>query len=357
MTQDELQNEVIDKTVGFFSKEKCGFLDLAMRTGKTRISILSMKDLLYPDSRVLICYPDNKLKYVWIDEFNKWCPNISLNITYTNFSSVKKYTKEFFDLIVCDEFHALSPAEEEYIKEIDCGWSLFLSGTISGETKKKWPDFKEIYKFTTLQGIDNQILADYQITVHLVDLDNIIKTPNKKGKLITEKQRYDNYSYVIKQMQIDGKNAMHLALARNRLSLSSIGKLGYTKKLLVEKMQQKRTLIFTGLSEVADQFPCSYHSKNKDDTWYRAFLNEEVTWLALAEMGKMGVTYPNLDSVILLNFTYNAEMSSQLLNRAIQLDYKGKIADLHVICLNEPPEIKKVKESLSMLDSNKIKYI
>jgi hypothetical protein len=64
-----------------------------------------------------------------------------------------------------------------------------------------------------------------------------------------------------------------------------------------------------------------------------------------------------LDSVILLNFTYNAEESSQILNRAIKLDYQGKVADLHIICLNEAAEIKKIKESLSMLDQTKINYL
>jgi hypothetical protein len=71
----------------------------------------------------------------------------------------------------------------------------------------------------------------------------------------------------------------------------------------------------------------------------------------------MGVTYKDLDSVILLNFTYNAEESSRILNRAIKLDYNGKVADLHILCLNEPPELKKIKESLSMLDQSKIKYV
>jgi hypothetical protein len=74
-------------------------------------------------------------------------------------------------------------------------------------------------------------------------------------------------------------------------------------------------------------------------------------------MGKVGVTYPKLDCVILLNFTYNAEESSQILNRAIKLDYADKVADLHVIALKEPAEIKKIKESLSMLDQKKIKYV
>ncbi len=361
MTQDELQDLTIQKVVDFFynGANKKGYLDLAMRSGKTKIAIMAMEILLYPDSKILISYPDNKLKHTWMGEFEKWSPGMpsNLKITYTNFSSLKKYTEEFFDVVIVDEFHSLSEAEANYVREIICGWNLFLSGTVSKETKDKWPDFKEIAKYTTLDGISDGILSDYIISVHLVALDNIIKSPNKKGKLLTEKQKYDNYSYVITQMQRDGRNAMHLALARNRLSLSSIGKMAYLRNLLIT-LEGKRIVVFTGLTEVADAIGIpSYHNKSEDDSVYKDFLDKKINQLALAAMGKVGVTYPDLDSVILLNFTYNKEESSQILNRAIKLDYKDKVADLHVICLNEPAELKKVKESLSMLDNSKIKYV
>lgn len=357
MTQDELQRDVIAKSVKFFKTENKGYLDLAMRSGKTRISIEIMREICPMNAYILIAYPDNKLEQTWKDELEKWGYR-NKNIEFVNFSSLKKKTRNSYNTFICDEFHALSENEANLVDEItlNCLHNLFLSGTVSSETKKKWPKFKEIYKYTTNEGITHGILADYQITVHLVDLDTKVKTLNKKGKLLTEKQKYDNYSYVISQMQRDGRNAMHLALARNRLSLSSIGKMEYAKNLL-QKLKDKRVVIFTGLAEVADNLGIpSYHYK-MDDWNFQYFQNKTINQLALAAMGKMGVTYPDLDSVILLNFTYNKEESSQILNRAIKLDYKTKIADLHVICLNEPAELKKVKESLSMLDQSKIKYL
>ncbi len=355
MTQDELQEEVVDKSLKFYSDNIKGYLDLAMRSGKTKISIDIFK-ALYSNPHILIAYPDNKLKETWQNECIKWKYS-NPNIRYTNFSSLKKCDDQDYDIFLCDEFHNLSENEAKLANKIRASAYLFLSGTISKETKEKWPEFKEIYKFTTLQGIDNKILADYTITVHLVNLDNTIKSPNKKGKLLTEKQKYDNLSFVIQQMKYKGQNFMHLALSRNRLSLSSIGKMTYLKKLLLQ-LKEKRVLVFTGLADVADSIGIpSYHSKSTDNDSFEDFQLLRINHLALAEMGKMGVTYDNLDSVILLNFTYNAEMSSQLLNRAIMLDYHEKVADLHVICLNEPAELKKVKESLSMLDQSKIKYI
>ena len=237
-----------------------------------------------------------------------------------------------------------------------CTYTLGLSGTVSSDTDMEW-DLTEIASYTTEEGINDGILANYQITVHYVELDNVIKTKDKKGKLKTERERYSGYTWVIESKKRMRQDFMFLALARNRLSLSSIGKMNYVKKLL-QKLSDKRVLVFTGLADVADKLGIpSYHSKSKDDSGYTEFQSGTNNHLALAAMGKVGVTYTDLDSVILLNFTYNAEETSQILNRAIKLDYHGKIADLHIICLREEPEMKKLKESLSMLDQTKIKYI
>jgi superfamily II DNA or RNA helicase len=359
--QTEIQEGIIKKALEFFNTERFGYIDGAMRLGKIKIALEILKRLFpgkYQPS-IMVAYPDNKIKVSWQQDSIRWGYDDS-EILYTNFSSLHKYTERVFDIFIIDEFHAASPLERDYCQQIMTNskttLTLALSGTISQDTKDAW-GLKEIARYTTLEGIADGILSDYQITVHLVELDTKVKTPNKSGKLLSEKQKYDNYSYVIQKMQREYRNFMHLALSRNRLSLKSLGKTEYLKKLLETRMKDKRVVIFTGLADVADSLGiASYHSKSKDNSGFQAFMEEKVNWLALAAMGKMGVTYPNLDAVILLNFTYNAEESSQILNRAIKLDYAGKVADLHIICLNEPPEIKKVKESLSMLDNKKIIY-
>lgn len=357
--QDQLQDEFIEKSCEFFKTRNRGYLNLAMRFGKCRTTIEVMKKLLYKNEWVLVAYPDNKLKQTWMDEMDLWgFSNLGINVEFVNFSSLKKHMSEKYDFFVIDEFHSASENETEiaHIVMNNSRYVLGLSGTVSEDTKCNW-ELKEIANYSTLQGIEDGILADYQITVHMVNLDNVTKTLDKKGKLKTEKQRYDAYSWVIENLKRQGGSFMHLALSRNRLSLSSIGKMNHVKRLL-KRLSDKRVLVFTGLSNVADNLGIpSYHSKSKDDSAYVTFQDKKHNHLALAAMGKVGVTYKDLDSVILLNFTYNAEETSQILNRAIKLDYKNKVADLHIICLNEPPEIKKIKESLSMLDQNKIKFV
>jgi superfamily II DNA or RNA helicase len=358
--QDELQEEFIRKGIEFFKDNDEGYYNLAMRVGKCRITIEILKGRPNYDDyipKVLIAYPDNKLRSTWEEECIKWDYYNPL-ITYTNFSSLKKYTEELWDFFVIDEFHSCSPNEKEICEQIILRSSrvLGLSGTVSESTKNSW-NLQEIASYSTLDGISDNILANYQITVHIVDLDDKIQKKDKKGKLKTEKQKYAGYTWIIEKLKRENKPYMMLALARNRLSMSSIAKMAYLKALLA-KLSSSRVIVFTGLSKVADEAGIpSYHSKSKNDDSFTEFQEGRHNHLALAAMGKVGVTYPNLDSVILLNFTYNAEESSQILNRAIKLDYNGKIADLHIICLNEAPELKKIKESLKMLDPSKIKYI
>jgi superfamily II DNA or RNA helicase len=356
--QDKLQDEFVKKSLTFYKKNKSGYLNLAMRFGKCKTTIEILKKKFDYDCTLLVAYPDNKLRDTWMNECELW-GYTNPNITYVNFSSVKKYTEYEFDFFIIDEFHSVSENEREICKEIidNCTYTLCLSGTVSPETVEQWEEIKEIGSYTTDQGIEDGILADYQISVHLINLDTKKTTIDKNGKEKTEKQKYDGYSWVIEKLQREGRNFMHLALARNRLSQSSVAKMSYLKGLL-EHLSDKRVLVFTGLAKVADEVGCpSYHSKSKNDGNFQDFKNGEINHLALAAMGKIGVTYPDLDSVILTNFTYNAEESSQILNRAIKLDYHGKIADLHILCLNEKPELKKIVESLSMLNQSKIKYV
>ncbi len=359
-TQSQIQEKIIGQTLEFYKKNSKGHLLLAQRFGKCKSTIEFLKRKFDFMPTVLISYPDNKLLQTWDNEIKLWQYH-NWNITFVNFSSLWKYQTKIFDVFIIDEWHSLSSKELEIAKEIsnndEISITLGLSGTVGKETQNNWKELKEIAKYTTNQGIDDGILSNYAITVHLVDLDNKIKyLPSKKG-LITEKKKYDGYSYVMKTMDYKSKTFFHLALARNRLSLSSIGKTEYTRKLL-SKQKEKRTLVYCGLDNVAKSLKIPYfNSKSAEDSIFMNFLEERINHLALSNMGKVGVTFPNLDSVILLNFSYNSADSSQILQRAAKLDYNNKVADLHVICLNELPEIKKVKESLSMLDQSKIKYV
>lgn len=359
MKRDELQKEHLDIVLKHYETNKRGLAHLSMRYGKTKFTFEILKKLFNYDCTILVCYPNNDIKKSWEKEALKWGYS-NPNITYVNFSSLYKYNTKIFDIVIGDEIHQLSDFElltlQEIITNDENTYFLGLSGTLSKETQERI-GIPVVVEYLSSEAISDGVVGDYNISVHLVDLDTKVKTPNKKGKMLSEKQRYDNYSFVIRRMQQDGDNAMFLALSRTRIAIQSINKKAYLLKLL-EKLKDKRYLVFTGLSAVADELPIpSYHSKSKDDSNLQLFQDKKINHLALVEKGKLGLSYVDLDGIILLNFTHNSENTAQGVFRAGILDYAGKCSEIHIIAINEKPELVKLENSLRMLDKSKVRYL
>ena len=115
---------------------KFGILLLCPRFGKIRTSINILKRMK-KDCKILIAYPDNKIKESWEEEFEEMNYKNN-NITYTTHLSIKKFTNVEYDIVIIDEIHLLS---ENQIGECVDLFSvndkiLGLTGTLSSWTKK-----------------------------------------------------------------------------------------------------------------------------------------------------------------------------------------------------------------------------
>jgi hypothetical protein len=356
--QTEIQDKSIIKLYEYFQNNQRGIAEYSPRFGKTRCTIELLKKLYKVPINILITYPKNLLKSVWEEELTKW-GYYNPNIQFVNFRSLDKVKDVKFDFICIDELHEASLHQIDLCHQIMTNLStckvIGLSGTISKETREIW-GLQIIDKFSTNEAINKGIVSDYKIHICKVNLDNKIKTPNKKGKLLSEKQKYDNYSFVIDKMRKEGKNYMHLSLSRNRISISSISKMQKVKELLNE-LKNERIIVFTGLQEIAEKIGIPfYHSKTTDESLLD-FQDKKFNHLALVNSGGVGLTYNDLDGVILLNFTSNLEATTQQLFRSLKLDYIEKVAKLFIIAINETPELKKLEETIKMFDKSKIKYI
>lgn len=342
------------------NNNKKGILNLFQRTGKIRTTLLIIEKLKLQNKKILICYPDNKIKDSWINDIKKFNINLT-NVTYTNISSLKKYKDEYFDLFIWDECHSFSEKQSEIVQEIIKSGSetvIGLSGTISNTTKD---ELKLLYnldifiKYGLKNAIEDGLISDYEINIIKVPLDSSVLKKNKKGKFVSEKRQYDDYTNVIDRLRRANKSTMFLNLQRNRILQKSISKLNKLKELI---KNPGRFVIFTGLTEVADSLGIpSYHSKSKDLSAINDFKDEKIDKLALAVTGGIGVTYNNLDGVILSNFTYDQEETSQILARSLMLDYHNKVAKIYIITSSEPAELKKLESTLVDFEPSKIKYV
>ena len=343
-----------------------GILQIAQRVGKIKTSINIMnhmtgKGVIPASPKVLIGYPDNRIKDSWEEDFQKWQFEHSANIVFINYSSIWKYETQSFDLIILDEIHATSEAQRASIQMlIDLNdYILGLSGTISLDTEQELAEIglQVIMKYTVEEAIEDGIIAPYKIYIHTVALDNIVKEKNSKGKLVSEKQRYANYTWVIENLKHSGRDFKFLALQRNRVLQSSIAKAACTKKL-IEKHKGKKTLVFTGLKKVSESLGIPFfHSTSADKTVFDDFKTGKIDAVAVVNIGRAGVTFDQLEIIIINSFTGNEETTEQIIARALNRDIQDKVAEIHIVTSNEEPELKKLRKTLNSFNKNNIEWL
>lgn len=343
----------------YVNSDRYSILHLAPRFGKCKNAILIFEALHVKN--ILIAFPDEKIKKSWENEF-EICNYPFDNITFTTFLSLKKHTEELYDMIVIDELHLLSEAQIEACQKLFefNGYRniLGLSGTLSKETQKELLQnlkLPVLVNYPIEKAIKEGVISDYEITVVKVPLDNRIK--QYKGK--TEKQKFDNISWVIDKFVAEGKDPFFLRLQRMRIIQNSVAKKNKTISLLQEYNNQ-RVLVFCGLTKIADELGIpSYHSKSTEKEIFEQFVKGDIKHMAVCKIGNAGITFQSLERVILNFFDSNQEKMAQKLNRCMSLEYDNleKIAKIIIISSNEEIELNWLSKSLSMFQKEKIKYI
>jgi len=342
-------------------QKRWGILNLCPRFGKiyTTINIL---EKLNCDISILIAYPDVKIKDSWEQDLQTRGYNNS-NITYTTHLSLHKHRHDAFDLVIIDEIHLLSDAQLEVCDELFiCNKQVLgLTGTLSTWTESEIEDRLDLpvlANYSIKQAIEEGVIVDYQITVVKIPLDNS-QPIMVKGKSRTEKKHYDACSWVIDQLEREGKNTMMLRLKRMRIIQGSIAKLKLTKAIL-NKYADERILVFCGTTDTADSLGIpSHHSKSPDKEGFKKFAEGEGNHMAVVKIGNTGVTYKPLNKVILNYFDSNAENLAQKVNRCMAMEYNNpdKRAQIYIISTNEPIEQKWLNKALEFFDKDKINVV
>jgi hypothetical protein len=362
--REEIQQKAVDQ---FLDAGMWGILQIAQRVGKIKIALDILNEMIEEHDRnreyftILVAYPDNRIKDSWQTDVEKWKFKYAKNITYCNYSSIWKHEQDYFTMVILDEIHATSDNQRDSIDKITnlASYCLGLSGTISSETEQELREkltLKVLMKYDVEEAIKDEIIAPYSITVHLVTLDTERTEPNKKGKMITEKQKYDSYTYVFEKLKEEGKDYKFIVLHRNRVLQNSYSKRFKTMQL-IRKFHDKRTLVFTGLKKIAQSLSIPYyHSTSGNEDVFNQFKDKIINQLAVVNIGRAGVTFPELDVIIINSFTGNEETTEQIIARALNKDKQDKVADIHIVCSTESAEIKKLQKTLANFDKKNIHW-
>jgi superfamily II DNA or RNA helicase len=355
--RDQRQNEFADIWI---EKDEWGILHLCPRFGKIYTTINIFEKKFYKN--ILIAYPDLKIKDSWEKDLitRKYSDSM---ITYTTHLSLKKYVDESYDLIVIDEIHLLSIAQIKILQQMKIRNRkiLGLTGTLAADTKK-WL-LQALYlpviaTYSMDQGISEGVVADYDITVVTVPLDNYTLQVYKKQRK-TEKKQFDMLTYVVNKQQVEGRDTMFMRLARMRIIQHSIAKRDMTRDLINDNAD-KRILVFCGVTAIADDLTIpSYHSKSSEKKVFQDFAEGKGNHLAVVKIGNTGVTYKPLNFVIINYFDSNAENLAQRINRCMSMEYDNpdKKAHIYIVSTTERVELAWLTKALEFFDKSKIKYL
>lgn len=341
--KEEIQSEIVDTIL---ENNFRGIIRASVRSGKTRMLLSAIKrhnDKENP--RILVLYPNIDIKNSWIDECEKiGCP---FKIHYCTFASIKKVMDEQWDYIIFDEAH-LIPSEHKlpiagYIAKTNPR-VIFASGTYSKSTLADlviYTSLPLIVDYNTEEAIEDEIICDYTVFIHTYSLS---KRQEERLDVLTE--RVTSKTGFAKQLA---------AIARMRFINSNDSLKSYINNWIVANSRE-RFLMFVENEKFGKKFGVwMYNSKSKDDEVLQKFLKGDINRLCLIKKGSAGVTYPNLNNILITAVNSNGENLEQMLGRSLLKDTPK--AAVHIFTTVHPFQLNWIRKALENIPEDKIIWL
>ena len=340
--------------------KRCG-LGISMGVGKTRIAIQHIQKHYNSFIQVLVVIPKHSVAQSWIDELGKMnLENLVNHITFTTYLSLKKYNPNDYDIVYLDECHSLKYSHEVFLGPYS-GKILGLTGTPpkslnseKGMMVNKYCPIK--YTFTVDQATDSNILNDYKIVIHELELSKLpsLKKKNKAGGFwyTSEKKDYDYVTNRLAQANTD-KQLQFGRIMRMRALMDYTSKESYVKSILSNV--STKCIVFANTQKQADVI-CkhSYHSKNsKSEENLELFSDGRIDKLSCVLQLSEGVTIPNLKAGIIMHAYGNEKKTSQRIGRLLRLN-PTETATCHILMYKGTQDEKWVNLAISGFDQSKI---
>jgi len=357
ISREEVQLKALHKALEY----ERGTLAISMGVGKTRIALYHMEKLFDAFTRVLVVVPKWSVKDSWVNEINLMGKQALLDhIEFTTYLSLNKKRANDYDTVYLDECHSLLESHEEFLDQFR-GRILGLTGTPpkSGEKLKMVNRYCPVrYTFSVDDAADNDILNDYQIIVHELELSKVknVKKSAKDGRTwyTSELADYQYYTGALGDAQTP-KQRQFLSIMRMKAMMDYPTKEAYAKGLMRNIGDQ--CIVFANTQKQADRM-CdhSYHSKNPDsEDNLQLFSDGRIDKLSCVLQLSEGVTIPNLKQGIIMHAYGNERKSAQRIGRLLRLN-PTETATCHILCYKNTQDVKWVNSALSTFDQTKVKF-
>lgn len=356
MDRNKVQAEALEATRG---KDRCG-LALATGVGKTLVALNHLEEHYSPLLNILVVAPKVSIFDAWKAEAKKFDKErLLINITFSTYLSINKQDPKDYDIVYLDECHSLLDSHREFLDEFN-GKILGLTGTppkhsnsVKGKMVNEYCPI--VYEFVTDSAVENNILNDYQIIVHEINLGTknnfLVETKTKSFRTSEEK----NYAYWCNRIDSSTGSLHMLRVMRMKAMMEYPTKEKYAK-LLLNSISTK-CILFANTQDQADRLcEYSYHSNNLDsEDNLRLFKEGKIDKLSCVLQLSEGVNIPNLKQGIIMHAYGNERKSAQRIGRLLRLNPDEK-AVVHILCYINTVDEKWVKSALEGLDNSKIEW-
>lgn len=354
--REKIQDEALKKALQY---NRCS-LGISMGVGKTLIGLKYMEAKYSVLLKVLVVAPKVSIFQSWKEDAIKFDLEYLIDhITFTTYLSLHKQNTDY-DIVIADECHSLLFSHEVFLANYD-GKILGLTGT----PPKRQGTEKAImvsrycpvvYTFGVDQATSSNILNDYRIIIHYLELD--------KNKTISKKRRdgreyytseISEYNYWTNRLEnaFTAKERQICSIMRMRALMEAPTKVTYAKQLM--NQIEDKCIVFANTQEQADKiYQYSYHSGNKSsEDNLEMFKKGQINALSCVMQLNEGVTIPGLKAGIIMHAYGNERKSNQRLGRLLRLN-PNDIAYAHILCFKDTVDRAWVTNAISDLDEDKI---
>ena len=363
-TKNTIQTEALKK---INNQHRVG-LGISVGVGKTLIGLKHFNKLQKENKngllfafKALVVAPKKSIFESWKEDAKKFNLEYLLKfITFTTYLSLTKQDLDY-DVIYLDECHSLLNNHRKWLDNYT-GKIIGLTGTPpKQESSEKGKMIKKycpiIFQYITDDAIDDEILNDYNICIHLLELDDINNIKIEKGnrKWYTSEQKQYNY-WTNRYIEADSpKERQIVSIMRMKAMQTFPSKEEYAKTLL--EQSDNKCILFANEQKQADKLcEYSYHSNNLDsegnlELFKKGVIKKLSCVLQLSE----GINIPHLKEGIIMHAYGNNRKSSQRIGRLLRLN-PNDTASVHILCYKETIDEKWIKNALESFDDNKIKW-
>jgi len=354
MDRQDIQLDALAATDG---KQRCSVV-LGTGVGKTLVGLNHMDRNTTPLNKILVVAPKKAIFQSWTDDAVKFEKQYLLGrIVFTTYLSLTKHDPNNYDFVYLDEAHSLLDSHRDFLENFK-GKILGLTGTPpkykNSEKGMLVSEFcPVIFTFGADEAVENNILNDYQIIVHELQLgqckDYVVSMKDKQFNT-SEK---DNYRYWCNRLDIGSGPAHMLRVMRMKAMMEYPSKEKYAR-LLFNSMTTK-CILFANTQDQADRLCLhSYHSNNpKSEENLDLFKSGKIIRLSTVLQLNEGVNIPNLKQGIIMHAYGNERKAAQRIGRLLRLNPNDK-AVIHILCYMGTVDEKWVKEALEGFDQSKI---